>query len=243
MVNFIETYVFYFKQYSSNIISLSSIDFNLASFFVVFLFGILTSLNPCSLSIIPLYVSYIADNKTKNKQELNISFIIGILLNFLTISSLIIYFSNLYKVFLNNIDILLILNFVIIGLSLLKIISWENQFIFNRRFFVKFQYMLTPTVKFLILGFGSSFITSSCNLPIFVSFIVWLTVFQRPINIILFFITYFIGYSTCLIISIIISRVIKKISVYQVILSWCTAFVGCATLSNGIFLLCNYVNL
>nr|YP_010336976.1 cytochrome c biogenesis protein transmembrane region [Madagascaria erythrocladioides]QUE29009.1 dsbD [Madagascaria erythrocladioides]UNJ16561.1 cytochrome c biogenesis protein transmembrane region [Madagascaria erythrocladioides] len=239
MYNFIDNYIFYFKQYCNYFLRLNSIEFNLVTGGVIFMLGILTSLNPCSLSILPLYFSYLLNSKNQNNLINSFYFIIGIFTNFLFIGILAIYVGKLNKNFLETENFFSSIILIMIGLGLLKIIPL-NFFQFRES---NNNITTTCSANFFVLGLTSSFTTSACNMPIITALFAWLSSLKDTISIILFLMSYIVGYSLSIIIAFSINKLIEKTNILNTIVSWLSSIIGIITLSNGIFLFCNSIYL
>nr|QCI05289.1 Thiol:disulfide interchange protein [Compsothamnion thuyoides] len=117
-----EVYFYILQQNLYRLLILNISQFNIYVCILMFLFGLITSLSPCFLSIMPLSIAYMNSSKYSKKNNLlftlgiaNTIFFFSLIINFINIK----YFSHIYKVPIFSSIILLI-----ISLNLLQIFNF-----------------------------------------------------------------------------------------------------------------------
>nr|UAD85501.1 thiol:disulfide interchange protein [Gracilaria edulis] len=204
------------------------------TFILLLISGLITSLNPCSLSIIPISLSYIYSKKLYNKQKQ--IFILGIISN--TILTIIL-FQLLHKQYINLSNNLPILSYtvtILISLNLLKIIEINNIFnIDNLHKNMSFIPFLYNYMSGLIIGINSA----SCTLPIILIILFWISYCDSWILGIIYMIVYLIGYT--LPIYLIINHVLNLSIIKKIPYVWnnINLWSGCLMLGYSIFSLLN----
>nr|QUE28821.1 dsbD [Porphyropsis coccinea] len=235
--NIIDNYTFFFKEYCRYLIILKEVDLSFGIMFAFFVIGLLTSLNPCSISIAPIYLSYTTKIKSNQKINFNLFFIIGSSLNFLGMGIISIYVGNLYKNLLANFELTNGLIFILIGMSLLNLIPFDQFSTANRR---KINIKNGVSLNSFILGFTSSFITSACNIPIIIVLFSLLSTLENHFHSLLLLCCYFIGYSASIFSLSILTSLVDKIVFFNKIIYWITSLFGIILISNGTVLVCNF---
>ena len=94
------------------------------TFLLIFSAGLLTSLGPCSLSLMPLTIAYIGGSKNKNNQIKILSFCSGVIFSLVLLGALSGFLGKIYgqlpHIFTTGISIFAI----IMGLNLLGLIRF-----------------------------------------------------------------------------------------------------------------------
>nr|YP_010195855.1 thiol:disulfide interchange protein [Gracilaria bursa-pastoris]UAD83252.1 thiol:disulfide interchange protein [Gracilaria bursa-pastoris] len=140
-------------------------------FILLIISGLLTSLNPCLLSMIPASWSYIYAKKlTNNNQKI---FIFGILSS--TIFNIVIFqaFHEQYEYLLHAFPLLSYITTIIISFNLLQIIEFNNSFSYKNNLYDKLSFipLLYNYTTGLIIGISSS----SCTAPILLIILFWIS--------------------------------------------------------------------
>ena len=95
------------------------------TFLLIFSAGLLTSLGPCSLSLMPLTIAYIGGSKNKNNQIKILSFCSGVIFSLVLLGALSGFLGKIYgqlpHIFTTGISIFAI----IMGLNLLGLIRFQ----------------------------------------------------------------------------------------------------------------------
>ena len=156
--------------------------------FLIFSAGLLTSLGPCSLSLLPITIAYVGGTK-KNQFKL-ISFSGGIVFSLVTLGALSGFLGKIYGQIPSYFSSIVALIAIIMGLNLLGIL--------------KFQFPNGPELKFIgdkippfltpfALGTTFGFASSPCITPVLASLLAWVTQAKNPSISILFLFVFGIG--------------------------------------------------
>nr|YP_010197698.1 thiol:disulfide interchange protein [Gracilaria isabellana]UAD86114.1 thiol:disulfide interchange protein [Gracilaria isabellana] len=206
-------------------------------FILLIIIGLLTSLNPCLLSIIPTSVSYIYAKKlTNNKKKL---FILGILSS--TIFNIIIFqaLHKQYEYLLHAFPLLSYITTIIISLNLLQIIEFNNKFSYKNNLYDKLSFipLLYNYTAGLIIGISSS----SCTAPILLIILFWISSCKSWLLGITYTTTYLLSY--ILPIYLIINQNLNYNPINKWPLVWnnITFLSGCTILGYSIFSLLNII--
>nr|YP_010198107.1 thiol:disulfide interchange protein [Gracilaria ornata]UAD86523.1 thiol:disulfide interchange protein [Gracilaria ornata] len=206
-------------------------------FILLIISGLLTSLNPCLLSIIPTSLSYIYAKKLANNNQK--MFIFGILSS--TIFSIIIFqaFHKQYEYLLHVFPILSYITTIIISFNLLQIIEFNNSFsyknnLYDRLSFVPLLYNYTTG---LIIGISSS----SCTAPILLIILFWISSCKSWLLGIIYTTIYLLSYILPVYLIINQNFNYNQTNIWPLIWNNITFLSGCSMLGYSIFALLNII--
>lgn len=152
-----EVYFYQLKQFTYHELTLSISNFNLSSILIFFFLGIITSLTPCFISMIPLSIVYL--NVSENQKVKKNIFIIGLSSSTLLTLILISLLNYKYINYINHLPILPSFLLCLLALNLLNIIDLSflsrifDNFIANNN--VIYNHNLYYYVSGLMIGLSS----------------------------------------------------------------------------------------
>nr|YP_010196884.1 thiol:disulfide interchange protein [Crassiphycus corneus]UAD84688.1 thiol:disulfide interchange protein [Crassiphycus corneus] len=237
MLNLFNTINYQIEQKLFTVLT-SQINHAYPIIFILLIFsGLLTSFNPCLLSIIPTSLSYIYGEKLTNKNKS--IFILGI---FSSITFSIPIFQVLHKEYEYLFHIFPILSHIItiiISLNLLQIFEFNNNFNFINNSYQRLSFI--PLLYNYMIGFIIGISSTSCTIPILLIIIFWISSCKSWFLGIIYTLTYLLSYT--LPIYLIINNNIKfnQLNKWPPIWNNITLFSGCIMLGYSIFSLLNTV--
>lgn len=238
MINFIISFnlynfdtTIYYLQQSLSLLIYSQLQSSSAwTFIVLFIGGIITSLNPCLLSILPITISYI--NADQYKKTSKFSFLAGLLTSFLSIILFVLLLNKQYIYVVNKIPALASIGTILIGLNLLQILSFPSFSINARSINDSFMRQhLKDYIIGLILGLGSL----PCSTPILITILLWLSSCSNFFLSIIYLNVYIAGYMIPLIILVNLTSFSKQALSVATIWNVIVSISGCFILGSGIF--------
>ena len=173
--------------------------------FLVFTAGLLTSLGPCSLSLLPITIAYVGG--TKNNKFKLISFSGGVIFSLITLGALSGFLGKIYGQLPSYYASLVAFIAIIMGLNLLGILKFQLpngpdfKFIEN-----KIPSFLTPFAIGTTFGFASS----PCITPVLATLLAWVTQAKNPTISIIFLFFFGLGQVTPIIIAGATTENLKK---------------------------------
>lgn len=236
IINYLEAQLYYWQTHLSQIIADQLNHIKLSTFLLIFIIGILTSINPCNISIIPLAASYLNDSKGKQQQQYIT--IVGILTSVIIVLSIISIINIHYQKLSIRIPSISYIYMVIIGLNLLDVLELNKVFISmdKVKIFNKFR---KPITKDYVIGFLLGVNSISCNTPILIYLMYWIAkskfVLLGSVHIFL----YMAGYSIPIFLFIQLSSNYINLIHYRDNKLWIfmTPLLGSLTLGIGVFFL------
>ena len=149
--------------------------------FLVFSAGLLTSLGPCSLSLLPVTIAYIGGTE-KNKFKL-ISFSGGIIFSLITLGALSGLLGKIYGQLPSFYTSLVALIAIIMGLNLLGILKFRLP---NGPDLGLMEDKLPSIITPFVIGGAFGLASSPCITPVLASLLAWVSQTKNPIISIIF---------------------------------------------------------
>ena len=178
---------------------------NPLTIFLIFGAGLLTSLGPCSLSLLPVTIAYIGG--TKINQYKLISFSAGVIFSLVTLGALSGFLGKIYGQIPSYYTSFVALVAIIMGLNLLGVLKFQLpngpdlKFIEN-----KIPSLLTPFAIGTTFGLASS----PCITPVLATLLAWVSQAKNPTISIIFLFFFGLGQVTPIIIAGATTENLKK---------------------------------
>ncbi len=205
---------------------------NPLSLLIVFMGGLLTSLGPCSLSLLPITIAYLAGFKNNQNPLLRtFSFCSGIVLSLVILGSLSGFLGKIYGQLPGFFSIFISLLAIIMGLNLLGFLKfslpsgpdpdvWKNQV----------PTALAPVSAGLAFGLASS----PCTTPVLAVLLAWVAKQGNVISGTIFLGSFAIGQIVPLFIAGTFAASIPKLLLFRPIGKWVTPISGVILLTVGL---------
>ena len=199
---------------------------------IVFTGGLLTSLGPCSLSLLPITVAYLAGFKNnQNPLQKTISFCSGIVFSLVVLGSLSGFLGKIYGQLPGFFSILISFLAIIMGLNLLGILKislpsgpdpeiWRN----------KVPAALAPISAGLAFGLASS----PCTTPVLAVLLSWVAKEGNPLSGTIVLGSFAIGQIVPLFIAGTFAAIIPKLLLFRRISKWIPPISGFILLTVGL---------
>ena len=198
---------------------------------IVFFGGLLTSLGPCSLSLLPITVAYLAGfNNNQPPIQRTISFCSGIVISLVILGSLSGFLGKIYGQLPGFFSIFISFLAIIMGLNLLGLFKislpsgpdpeiWKNQV----------PTALAPVTTGLAFGLASS----PCTTPVLAVLLAWVAKQGNPISGLFFLGSFAIGQIVPLFIAGTFAASIPKLLSFRPIGKWVPPISGVILLTVG----------
>ncbi len=235
MWEFLQTQLFLLEQFADRLVATQLTHLSIVSFGIIFLAGLVTSLTPCMLSMLPITIGYIGGYESQSKLQAAIQsswFAFGLAT---TLAILGIIATSIGKVYGQiGIGLPLIVSVVAIamGLNLLEILplrfpslgatDWINE-------------DLPRGLRSYLLGLTFGLIASPCSTPVLATLLTWVATTQDLLLGAVLLIAYALGYVAPLVIAGTFTASLKKILELRRWSSWINPVSGALLLGFGIF--------
>ena len=156
--------------------------------FLVFTAGLLTSLGPCSLSLLPVTIAYIGG--TKNNKFKLLSFSSGVVFSIIILGALSGFLGKIYGQLPSYYRYLVACIAIIMGLNLLGILKFQLPNGPDLRFMEdKVPSLITP----FVIGGAFGLASSPCITPVLATLLAWVSQAKNPTISIIFLFFFGLG--------------------------------------------------
>ena len=201
------------------------------TFLLIFSAGLLTSLGPCSLSLMPLTIAYIGGSKNQNNQIKVLSFCSGVIFSLVLLGALSGFLGKIYgqlpHIFTTGISIFAI----IMGLNLLGLIRFQLP---NSPDFKFIENRVPPFLAPMVTGAAFGLASSPCITPVLASLLAWVSQAKNPIVSIIFLFFFGLGQVMPLIIVGFTTESLKKLLEFRKFSQIIPTFSGLILISLGL---------
>ncbi len=199
---------------------------------MVFIGGLLTSFGPCSLSLLPITIAYLAGFKNKqNPLQKTISFCSGIVISLVILGSLSGFLGKIYGQLPGFFSIFISLLAIMMGLNLLGFLKfslpsgpdpeiWTNQ--------------VPPALAPVSAGLAFGLASSPCTTPVLAVLLAWVAKQGNPLSGIIFLGSFAIGQIIPLFIAGTFAASIPKLLSLRPIGKWVPPISGLILLTIGL---------
>ena len=158
--------------------------------FLIFAAGLLTSLGPCSLSLLPITIAYIGGSREQNNQKKIFSFCSGVIFSFVILGALTGFLGRIYGQLPHFFTTSISLFAILMGLNLLGIVKLQLPNSPNLKFIEeKLPVFMAPLVTGVAFGLASS----PCITPVLATLLAWVSQAKNPITSIIFLFFFGLG--------------------------------------------------
>jgi len=164
--------------------------------FLIFTAGLLTSLGPCSLSLLPITIAYVGG--TKNKKYKLISFSAGIITSLITLGALSGFLGKIYGQLPSYFTSCVALIAIIMGLNLLGILKFQLP---NGPDLDSLEDKVPSFLAPLVIGIAFGLASSPCITPVLASLLAWVSQAKSPTISVIFLFFFGLGQVAPLIIA------------------------------------------
>ena len=199
---------------------------------IVFTGGLLTSLGPCSLSLLPITVAYLAGFKNKQKPlQKTISFCGGIVVSLVILGSLSGFLGKIYGQLPGFFSIFISLLAIVMGLNLLGLLKFSlpsgpDPEIWTRK--------VPPSFAPVSAGLAFGLASSPCTTPVLAVLLAWVAKQGNPLSGTIFLASFAIGQIVPLFIAGTFAASIPKLLSLRPIGKWVPPISGVILLSVGL---------
>lgn len=236
-----QTQLYLLGQYANNLVKLELDQINLLTVGMVALAGLLTSLTPCMLSMLPLTIAYIGgyENQGKFQGALQSAwFALGLATTLAGMGVIAAALGQVYGQIGSGLPIVVSLVAIIMGLNLLEIINLRFPSL-GPTSWIKED--LPPAIRSYLLGLTFGLIASPCSTPVLATLLAWVASTKNFQTGSLLLLAYTMGYVSPLIIAGTFTSKIKDILSIRKWSGWINTFSGAILIGFGVISLLSRV--
>ena len=199
---------------------------------IVFTGGLLTSLGPCSLSLLPITVAYLAGFKNKQKPlQKTISFCGGIVVSLVILGSLSGFLGKIYGQLPGFFSIFISLLAIVMGLNLLGLLKFSLPSGPDPEIWTS---KVPPSFAPVSAGLAFGLASSPCTTPVLAVLLAWVAKEGNPLSGTIFLASFAIGQIVPLFIAGTFAASIPKLLSLRPIGKWVPPISGVILLSVGL---------
>ena len=234
MLESLQIFLYDLAQWSTQIVNDQLTHVSPLSLSVVALAGLLTSLSPCLLSMLPIMVGYMGGYDSDTRQEAvlrSASFASGLATTLALLGLAAGLFGFVYGQVAVGLPILVSLIAILMGLNLLGILQLSLPSINGPTLD---SWNAPSWLKAYGLGLTFGFVASPCSTPVLATLLAWISSTQNPMLGSALLLTYGLGYVTPLVLAGTFTLAIKRMLELRQWSSWITPASGALLLGFGV---------
>ena len=235
MLEFLQTQLYLLERFADRVVSTQLDHLSLVSIGVIFLAGLVTSLTPCMLSMLPITVGYIGGYQSEDRWQAAAQsswFALGLATTLAILGIVATTIGKVYGQIGVGLPIVVSLVAIAMGLNLLEILPLRFPSLGATDWIGE---DLPRGVRSYLLGLTFGLIASPCSTPVLATLLTWVAATQNLVLGSGLLIAYAIGYVTPLVIAGTFTASIKKILELRRWSSWINPVSGALLLGFGIF--------
>ncbi|MEB3311289.1 MAG: cytochrome c biogenesis protein CcdA [Snowella sp.] len=235
MLDALQLQLYHLQQFANGLVSSQLRHLSVVSIGIIFLAGLLTSLTPCMLSMLPLTVAYIGGYENQGRFQSLIQsswFAFGLAT---TLGGLGVVAASLGKVYGQigvGLPIAVSIIAILMGLNLLELLPLRFPSLGTTEWI---QSDFPPALRSYLLGLTFGLVASPCSTPVLATLLAWVASTQDLVLGMGLLLAYAIGYVMPLIIVGAFTGSLKKLLELRQWSSWINPVSGTILISFGIF--------
>lgn len=239
MFQSLQLYLYELSQWATQLVNAQLSHVSLVSVTVVALAGLLTSLSPCLLSMLPIMVGYMGGYDSETRQQAvfkSICFALGLATTLAILGLVAGLFGLVYGQVAIGLPIIVSLVAILMGLNLLGLLPLSLPTLGGPEVS---QWNLPPWLKAYALGLTFGIVASPCSTPVLATLLAWISASQNPVLGGALLLAYAVGYVTPLVLAGTFTNSLKRLLELRQWSSWITPASGVLLLVFGVFSLLN----
>ena len=235
MLDFLQTQLYLLERFAERVVTTQLDRLSIVSIGVIFLAGLVTSLTPCMLSMLPITVGYIGGYESEGRLQAAIQsswFALGLATTLAILGIVATTIGKVYGQIGVGLPIVVSLVAIAMGLNLLEIVSFRFPSLGATDWISD---DLPRGLRSYLIGLTFGLIASPCSTPVLATLLTWVATTQNLVLGAGLLIAYAIGYVMPLVIAGTFTASIKKILELRRWSSWINPISGGLLLAFGIF--------
>jgi cytochrome c-type biogenesis protein len=235
MIETLSTRLYELEQFANRLVDTQLSHLSWVSIAIIFAAGLLTSLTPCMLSMLPITIGYIGGYETKGRLEAATQstwFSLGLATTLAGLGILAASVGRVYGQVGIGLPIIVSLIAIIMGLNLLEALPIQLPSFGGMEWISK---DLPKGVRSYLIGLTFGVVASPCSTPVLATLLAWVAAKQDLILGGVLLLSYTAGYVAPLILAGTFTASIKKLLELRQWSSWITPVSGALLVGFGVF--------
>jgi len=230
-----QTQLYQLAQFANTLVSTQLAHLTPVSVGIIFLAGLLTSLTPCMLSMLPITIGYIGGYEAKTRLQATVQstwFALGLATTLAGLGVVAAVVGKIYGQIGLGLPIVVSAIAILMGLNLLEALpfrlpSWGGMDWFSQE--------LPTSAKSYLIGVTFGLVASPCSTPVLATLLAWISTTKDPVLGSLLLLAYTAGYVTPLVLAGTFTASIKKLLELRRWSGWITPASGLLLVIFGVF--------
>jgi len=230
----LETQLYHLQQFADRLVDTQLAHLNPVSIGLIFIAGLLTSLTPCMLSMLPLTVAYIGGYETENRLQSAIQslwFAAGLATTLALLGVVAALVGQVYGQIGIGLPIIVSIIAILMGLNLLEALPLQLPTSGGMDW-------ISPnfpnSVRSYLIGLTFGLVASPCSTPVLATLLAWISTTQNPILGSGLLLAYTAGYVSPLVLAGTFTASIKKLLALRQWSGWITPTSGVLLVGFGV---------
>lgn len=227
--------LYHLQQIANSIVTQQLTQITWVSIGILFIAGLLTSLTPCMLSMLPITIGYIGGYEAKSRLQAAAQstwFSLGLATTLAGLGILAALAGSIYGQIGVGLPIIVSIIAIIMGLNLLEALPLQLPSFGSIEWISK---KWPNGLRAYLLGLTFGLVASPCSTPVLATLLAWISTTQNPILGSTLLLSYSVGYVAPLILAGTFTASIKKLLELRRFGSWITPFSGALLVGFGVF--------
>jgi len=235
MIDTLQTQLYQLEQFANNLVGNQLTHLSALSIGIIFAAGLLTSLTPCMLSMLPITIGYIGGYEAKGRLQAATQstwFALGLATTLAGLGILAASVGRVYGQVGIGLPIIVSLIAIIMGLNLLEALPLQLPS-FDGMEWISPD--LPNGIRSYLIGLTFGLVASPCSTPVLATLLAWVASTQDWVLGGVLLLSYTAGYVTPLIVAGTFTASIKKLLEVRQWSSWITPVSGALLVGFGVF--------
>ncbi|MBW4578125.1 MAG: cytochrome c biogenesis protein CcdA [Tildeniella nuda ZEHNDER 1965/U140] len=241
MIETLQTQLYWLERFANSLVSEQLAHLTPASVGIIFLAGLLTSLTPCMLSMLPITIGYIGGYETQTRVQAAAQstwFALGLATTLAGLGIVAAVVGKIYGQIGLGLPIVVSAIAILMGLNLLEALPFRLPSFGGLEWISK---DLPPGVRAYLIGLTFGLVASPCSTPVLASILAWISATKDPVLGSALLLSYTIGYAAPLVLAGTFTASIKKLLELRRWSGWITPASGVLLVGFGVFSLLSRV--
>ncbi len=241
MIETLQTQLYWLEHFADGLVSEQLAHLTPVSVGIILMAGLLTSLTPCMLSMLPITIGYIGGYETQTRAQAAIQstwFSLGLATTLAGLGVLAAVLGKIYGQVGLGLPIVVSVIAILMGLNLLEALPLRLPSTGGLDWISK---DLPSGVRAYLIGLTFGLVASPCSTPVLATILAWIAATKDPVLGSVLLLAYTVGYAAPLILAGTFTASIKKLLELRRWSGWITPVSGVLLVGFGVFSLLSRV--